>query len=196
MPPAKVACNVDNSEFDIGAGAASAAPGLSDQLTTAVKQVEELELAAANLEDTLKATKSLIHNIRTQRIPELMNQIGTPDMVVGEKRVVIKDFVSGSLPSDPVKRAAAIAHLEKNEGGDLLKTEVKLAFGRQQHEEAKLLAESLIKQGFTTVVESGVHSQTLCAWARTRMKEGKTIDTDVLGLFTGKIAEIKEPKKK
>jgi len=81
--------------------------------------------------------------------------------------------------------------LEANEGGSLIKTDVALAFTKSQHNEAIDLARRLEEQGFAPSVQSGVHAQTLQAFARERIRNGDQIDTDVLGLYTGKVAKLK-----
>jgi hypothetical protein len=100
--------------------------------------------------------------------------------------------VSGSLPSkDAQRKAAAIEWLEQNEGGDLIKTDVSLSFSREQRDEAIKIAKRLEKSGFAPNVNSGVHAQTLCAWARERLRQGEPVDGDVLGLYIGRKTKFK-----
>lgn len=121
--------------------------------------------------------------------------ISTPEFNYPLK-VGIKEIVSGTLPKDPDRRAKAIAWLTKNDGGGLIKTSIEMEFGRSQHAAAIKLAKQLKKRGFELTVVEGVHAQTLGKYARDRLKEGDPIDFEILGLYTGKVAEIKEAKKK
>jgi hypothetical protein len=186
---------MDNSEFDLGNGAAQAAPDTLANLNASLEEAVALELMCEQMEEDLKAAKKTLQAMKTGRIPDLMAEMQMEECVHNGWRVKIADFVSGSLPADPDKRARAIIWLEQNEGGGLIKTEVSIEFGKSQHDEAIEIAEQLKAEGYAPKVDSGVHSATLQAFARERIKNGDSIDTEVLGLYTGKVAKFGKVKK-
>jgi hypothetical protein len=173
-------------------------------LSKKVKEAFETQVAIDELTASLAAANRVMQELLTKSIPDLMMQIGsstfdyTPDPANPNRRVKcdLKEFVSGSLPKvdefgNSEKRDKAIEWLEAHEGGDLIKTEVSLAFAKAERERAVALAAELRAKGYEPLVEEGVHSQTLCAFARERMRNGDELDIDVLGLYVGKVANIK-----
>lgn len=182
--------------FDSGEEGASAP---SDKLEILHKHLDEATALEQEIEDlttTLAALQQSARDFRERRIPELMTELGMSSLVRNGWKVEIKDFVSGSLPKDEEARQKAIKWLDDHEAGDLLKTDVKLQFARGSHETAKELHERLIREGFAASIESGVHAASLQAFARERIKSGEDIDTETLGLYTGKHAKFKLIEKK
>lgn len=186
---------MDASEFDLGEGAAQAAPNTLANLNASLEEAVALELMCDQMEEDLKAAKKTLQTMKTGRIPDLMAELQMDECVHKGWRVKISDFVSGSLPADTEKRAKAIRWLEENEGGGLIKTELSIEFAKSQHNEALSMAEELHSQGYAPKVDSGVHSATLQAFARERIKNGDSIDTEILGLYTGKVAKFGKVKK-
>lgn len=176
-----------------GAAIAASAPATGrDRIISLADEYEALDVSVKGLEEALKAAKARQQEIKTKDMPDAMAQIGSGEWTSEDKRVKVKmdDFVSGSLPKDDEKRKAAIEWLEANGGGSLLKTEVQLQFGKSEHNMALDLVARLKEEGHEPIVESGVHPQTLASFARERLRKGETIDTEVLGLFTGRVAKI------
>ena len=190
---------MDASEFDVGSGAAQAAPDLLKQIQQKLDEAIKLSEAVEQMESDLSATKQALHALRTVQLPDLMARANMPSTTLGDHVVEIADLVSGSLPKDPAKRLAAMSYLKELKADGMIKTELSLAFGKEQRKEAETLAEKLQAEGFTVDMESNVNAQTLCAWARERIKKGEPIDPERLGLFVGKVAKIdlsKEAKKR
>lgn len=178
-------------EFDIG-GEASASPSETlEALHSSLEEAIALEEAVAQMEDDLKAAKATLHKVKSVRIPDLMDQLQMDEVKFRGWSVKVQDFVSGSLPKDPERRKKALQWLEDNDAAGLIKTEVKVAFGKSQHNEALSVAAQLESQGHAPNVDSGVHSATLQSFARQRIKDGDPIDTEALGLYVGKVAKLK-----
>lgn len=182
--------------FDTGEeGAAQAAPNLQS-LQRKIQEAIDLQAAADQMEEDLKAVKRNLHVIRTSVLPDMMAEIGVEKLVWNGWSVKIDDFVSGSLPSEPEKREKAIQWLEDHGAGGLIKTQLRLDFAKSQHNEALGLAEALRENGLAPQISSSVHPQTLQAYARERIRNGDDIDAELLGLFTGRVAKFTEGKKK
>jgi hypothetical protein len=173
-------------------------PASLELLQKELKHATELEALVEQMEEDLKNTKKALHHSKTARIPDMMNELAIPKITYGGYNVSVNDFVSGSLPNEdnPVAREAAIDYLVEHDAGSLIKTEVKAEFGRGGHNEALALKAELEEQGYATTMKTGVHAMTLAAWARERLKNGDEINTEVLGLFTGKVAKFTKVKTK
>lgn len=179
---------MDDHEFE---GAAIAAP---DRMATLERELEEaikLEEYVAQLEDDLKAAKRSLNAIKSNRIPDLMAEMQMDSVRFRGWSVTVADFVSGTLPKEGAQHDAAINWLEEHDGAGLIKTDLSVGFGRSQHDEALSLAAELEGNGYAPLVKTGVHPQTLQAYARERMRNGDPIDLDVLGLYAGKVAKLK-----
>lgn len=171
----------------------------------AVKKVQGLCLEAEalaetieNLEELLKSAKARDNIIKTQELPEAVSELGTTEWKSenGRYEVSVDSFVSGTLPKDPDRREAAIEWLTEHDGAAMVKTEIVMAFGKQDREYAEKMIASLKKSKAPFEVTEGVHPQTLLAYVRERMEDGEPVDLDVLGIYSGRKAKLKinEPK--
>ena len=159
---------------------------LQDELHVAT----DLEDRVTQLEADLKAAKKALHYSKANRIPDMMAELNIPSITFNGYKCSVNNFVSGSLPKEEVARKKAIDWIADHDGAELIKTDIKAEFGRSGHNEALALKNDLEMRGYDVAMTSGVHAQTLAAWARERLKKGESIDTEVLGLFTGRIAKL------
>lgn len=189
--------NDTSSLFEGGAGASVPASS-SKRVRALIAESVELEETIEGIDEALKAAQARFNAIKSKELPEALAELGTTEFLDPETgyKAELTNFVSGSLPKEPEPRQAAINWLSENDGEGLVKTEVALAFGKSQHNEAMDLVGRLRDEGFTVQVESGVHASSLQAFARERLADGKEVDTEVLGLYVGNIAKIKKPKAK
>lgn len=181
-------------EQELGVQTASAGElkTLSAEVTKAAKLAETIE----NLEAMVKGHKEELHGLTNRIIPDIMRAAHTSlHKTDAGVRVELKDFINGSLPKDEVGRNTALKWLEDNGAKDLIKTSIALALGRGQKEEAKKIKVALDKLGATYTQKEDVHAQSLYAFARERMKDGKELPTDLLGLYVGQVAKIELPDK-
>lgn len=178
--------------------AAQEAPVEPHPALAALKQAMEeaigLEEQAEQLEEDLKAIRSRLRHLQATQVPEMMMTIGLDTMVSGDWSVSLQEQVSGSLPKDQEARERAIEWLEDHDAADLIKTDVALKFGRSQHNEALALAAELAEKGFEPQVDHGVHSSTLHAYVRERLRDGQDIDLELLGCNVISIAKFKRRK--
>ena len=183
-------------DFDLGVeGEASASPGVLNRLHKAIQDSIALSEGIEQMEEDAKAARAALHLMRSKVMPDLMVEARSEHFDHAGYDIKLTDFVSGSLPKEEVPRKKAMKWLEKNDGAELIKTEVSMAFGKSQHEDAMKVAKQMEKEGHPVSVSSGVNAQTLQSFARTRIREGKSIDAEVLGLFVGKIVKIKKLEK-
>ncbi len=147
------------------------------------------------LEGDLKAAKQSLQALRTGRLPDLMAEIQSDHFTHNGWECKVTNFVNGSLPKGEKERKAALDWLKAHDGEGLIRTEVKMAFGVSQHDEAKSLAESLVKDGHPVNLDLGVNAMQLKAYASERIRNGEDIDADTLGLYTGKVVKATRVKK-
>ncbi|MEE8263231.1 MAG: hypothetical protein V3R83_12285 [Gammaproteobacteria bacterium] len=182
-------------EFDTGAsGEGDASPDALSRVRTAIQNMLSLSDAIASMEDDLKAACKSLQIMRTVTVPDLMMEIQSDQFNHAGWEVKLTDFVSGSFPKDVVKREAAMKWLKEHDGSGLIKTDVSMSFGRSQHNEAICIAQELLEAGHPVNIREVVHPQTLQSYARTRIREGDDINTDLLGLYVGKVVKIKKLK--
>lgn len=177
-------------------GAADAAPANLEILNKKLDEAVSLKEMVDQMEEDLSAAKKQLQHINTVTLPDLMAELGVEQMKRGGWDVKVVDFMSGSLPKDEEKRLAAIAWLESNGGRELIKTDIKVTFGRDNRDDALGIAQRLLNEGYAPNIESGVHPQTLAAFARERVKNGEDINTELLGLYTGRVAKYSKTKGK
>lgn len=156
----------------------------------------ELERAVELAEEQLKSLKQQLNELKSKRLPDLMAESGFSEMKLPDgTKISITEFVSGSLPKGEIEREQAIRWLTEHGAADIIKTEVKTSFGRNEHNQAIHIAEGLREQGLQVYMESGVHSATLQSFARERLRSGEEIPLDMLGLYSGQVAKIKLGKR-
>lgn len=178
--------------FDFeGQGVTAVAPDALASLNNKLAEAIALKEMVDQMEEDLAAAKQSLQSLNTQVIPDMMAELGMDEVVQRGWKIKVGEFVSGSLPKEADKRQKAIDWLTEHDAGDLLKTHLGLDFSRNQHNEALALAADLEKAGLAPKVDSTVHPQTLLAFARERLKNGEPLDTETLGLYTGRVAKFK-----
>lgn len=183
------------SEFE-DAGAAVAAPDLLARITTAAKELIAQQEMIDQMEEDLKAAKAGLQTLSTKTLPDLMTEAAMSSTTIDGYKIDLAPFYSGSLPKPEDARQKAIAWLEANDGGGLIKSTLSIEFGRSQHNVALDLCARLIAEEFPAMLESGVHPQTLLAFVRERVASGAAIDLDVLGVYTGQHVKAKKVAEK
>jgi hypothetical protein len=182
--------NSSNFSFE-EQGGAQASPDALARLNDKLAEAIELKNAVDQMEEDLGAAKKQLNHLNTSVIPDMMAELGMEEVTQRGWKIKVGEFVSGSLPKEPELKEKAIHWLEDNGGGELLKTQLSVVFTKSQHNAALSLADDIKQAGFEPNVESTVHPQTLAAFARERLKNGEALDTEVLGLYTGRVAKFK-----
>lgn len=163
------------------------------QLHEAADEAAQLEQLVEDLEQSLKDAKKALNRVKGTVMPDLMTEVGFQSFTHNGVKFELADFVSGSLPSDPEKKAAAIDWLTANEGADLLKSQVVASFGRSQHNVAAAVADELKGKFGSDGIElkESVHPQTLQKFVRERLASGDPVDLDVLGVYVGRVVKLR-----
>lgn len=184
-----------NDPFDMQEEAQASSDSAMQRLVAAAKEIIETEQLIAQLEENLSELKSRHNKAKTIDLPDMMAECGLSEFRTDTGfRIAIEDFVSGSLPKEDSKRREAIAWLESNGAENLIKTELSMAFGKSEHNEALSLMEDLRQKGYTVSSKMGVHPMTLISHIKERLKNGDSVPLETLGLFAGRVAKIKPAK--
>jgi len=152
---------------------------MSGDIQRAVRLAELLIQLRSNverLETELAMAKSDVRRIEQEDLPDLMQELGleTFKLKTGET-VEVKSEVECGISEE--RRSAAHDWLSSNGFGGLIKTEVVVRFGRNEHEAAVACAESVGGE----MVER-VHPSTLKSFVKEQMEAGKPIPFDLFGV--------------
>lgn len=173
----------------------ASAPSLS-KLRKLGEDMMQLEREVSDLEELLKIKRSAAYKLKTERLPEEMAKAGLSffELKSGGS-IEIKDFVQGSLPKeDEQRRIEAIAYLSEIDGEGIIKNSITIEFSKSQHNEALSLNAELQQKGFETVLKHDVHTGTLQAFIREKLRNGENVDANKLGCQIGQVAKVKLEK--
>lgn len=176
-------------DFDVGANAPTDRIAILNDL---FEEAIEYENKIEQMEADLKALKKTAHSLKTQRIPDLMMEMQLDSAVFKGWKIKVDDFISGTLPREPLRRKQALEWLEEHGGSGIITSDISVSFSREEYDGAKALAEELKEKGQQVSMTVGVHAMTLRSFAKEKIKNGEPIDFDTLGLYTGKIAKLKK----
>jgi len=182
------------NEFDEGG-----TPGVADvtlkHLYVLGNEMLQAERIVQQYQDLLASAQERYNQLRMKAVPDAMIGAGLFSLKLDTgQSIEVADYVSGSLPKEPEAKDAAIHWLEENNGESILKTKIQVDFGKSEHNMALHVIALLREAGIEPSVDFGVHAATLQAFAREALRNGDPVDADVLGLFIGRVAKIKEVK--
>lgn len=180
----------DNSDFE----QQEASTDQLAKITKAAAQAVALEKQIADLESALSVLKVDRDTILNKSLPALLDSANLDDFTLKDGSYIkIKDVVAGSLPSadkKPKERLRAIAWLMKNGGKGLIKTSFKTEFGTGQERLVEAFEKMIRQKGFGVKKDVGVHPQTLCAFVRELLENGKKVPIETLGIYVGRHAKL------
>lgn len=142
-------------------------------------------------EDKLKAAKAELYQLETEELPNAMEACGLSEFATSDgTKLTVEHVVAGSIPE--ANRDAAFLWLREHGHGGLIKNEFKLSLGKNQDELAQKVRAQLTELGLELEVKESVNHQTLGAWARELLKQGRLdAPLDLLGIFVGRRAKVK-----
>lgn len=165
-----------------------------------VRQVDKVKDEIAGTEALLAQQKATLQRLLAVSLPEALAKAGLPSITSESGRKLSRrQIVAGTWPKDdPVRLAAAVKWLEQENLADNLKCTVKVEFGKGDRAHAieffELARGNNHKQK-AEFVES-VHSSTLGALLRERLKKGKDTPLELFNGHTTWVVEIDEPKQR
>lgn len=169
----------------------------AEELATVINLAErqsQLEDRIAELQKELDDTMIILRQIQERDLPEAMSQAGVEDYTLtGGKKVAIDTKIVASPTK--AQQPEMLDWLESNEHEDLIKHEIKVAFGKGEFDRAeRLLAwvhANMPKQKIDD--KKYVHPQTLSAFVREQMKDQVDLP-DAFGVVVLRKSIISRPK--
>ena len=140
------------------------------------QQMYDLQTEIIQAEESLKRKKQDLTKLAEQSLPDLMQELNIKDFTLNNgAKIKVEDIVSASIPSaGSIERAKGTERIElqvrqdqcfdwlrANNGGDLIKNNVEVQFGRQEDNECDQFA------------------------------KGKSIPHDLFKVYTGRKAKIR-----
>ena len=163
-------------------------------LNQKAEELIKLEDDIQDAEDALKTLQDRHRQITQFELPELMDAAEQTD--IGTKaghRVQMDETIRASLNKH---KEEALAYLEENDAGDLIKRTFTIQFDRDDEAWAKKFERDLAqrKKPLNSKVERTVHANTLTSWVKARMAEGVDIPQETFGVFRQRFAKVKRAK--
>lgn len=153
------------------------------------------ERVVAEIEAQLSRETAELRRLRERDVPEAMDEVGLTKVTTADGSVVdVRRVVAASIPKERLQEA--LTWLRDNDHGDLIKRKVAVAFGRGADEEAERLVADLRNRGLHAEDNVTVHAQTLSAFCRECLEVGVLLPTDLLGVYVGRRAYVKQPDQK
>ena len=161
--------NDDNIDFSADAGQPQGNITMSE-MAEAARKLLEAEAATAAAEEELKAKKEEERKLREETIPSMFAELGIEQLKLADGSTFsCKQEVYCAIPAG--RREEAYAWCERNGFGGIIKTEVKVPFGKGELEKAidlldRLATELGVDNG---TIERSIHPQTLKAFLKERI---------------------------
>jgi hypothetical protein len=165
------------------------------------KEARDLELEAGDLDQRLQRCRERLHTIYTKSLPDAMDQAGVDHLGLPAEGnapacdVRVSTHIKASIPADwdDERRSAAFKALEGSGHGDLIKTEVSVAFPREKREDALSFLESAKKSGGKPTVKESVHHATLTAWLKAQVISDNPLPPlETIGGSVMRVARLEE----
>lgn len=190
---------------DIGNGVGDVTPVVEN-----ARRLMKLEMDIIQLTDAINQKKKEYEALATEQLPELMDSVGVTGLdLANGYRLELKPVFRASLPAkstienaDDEERPQLLRRLKdgltwlrKHKAADLVKNTLRIDLGKGQDAAAKEFA-ALAKRLKVTIDRSEtVHPGSLSKFLKEKMETGAEVPFDTFGVFSGRKAEIKAPKK-
>lgn len=166
------------------------------RLNRLVLAAAKLEVQKARLDEELKTVGKELTQYKEKLIPELMAEMGMSTIVTASGvKIEIKEEVRAAFPKDQERRNAAFAYLKETGDDAIIKRQFVVQYGKGEiawaEEFSKQLVELKVAEHATVEEDWSVHHQTLLAYLRTQLKEGRPVPMESFGAFVQSIAKIK-----
>ena len=170
-----------------------------DKLTTENgSELSGLIRTTTSIQKDLKAAEGAVKRLKVERdrylfdlIPAKMAETGMTKVEVDGNQVTLQQFVSGTMPKDPLQKDIAFNHLRDIGAEDFIKNEISVRFGLNEDNKVKAVQADLDDRGFDTATKTWVEPSTLRKLLRERVEAGQEIDLEMFNGYVGTIAKIK-----
>jgi len=169
---------------------------IPSNLMTVLSQLADeqtaLEKLKIKIEAELEEVNQALRQLSDIKIPAAAEGLQGKLKLDDGRTIEIGEKIRASISGE--KKFPAIAWLDKNDFGHIVKRQVILEFARDDHENFNKVKKALEATGVPAnmKIESNVHWMTLEAWVREKLKEGVNLPRDIFGIYIQKISKITE----
>jgi hypothetical protein len=165
-----------------------------------LKSLSDLALRQLDLEQEIEARQEVLDKLNaelqqlgTLTIPDKMKELGLSEFKLANGwKVAVNPFYSASIIKE--RSPDAIAWLEKNDMGGVVKREINVPIEKGDAKSTKKIEASLKKLGIEFEKKESVHSMTLKSLFRELSEKGKTLPSEFFKTFVGNITKITATK--
>jgi hypothetical protein len=162
-------------------------------LNALVDQARQSQKKINSLGTELATEQEVLRNVLWVRLPAMMQEMGLKQFkTLDGTEINVKDEIVAHITEE--KKLEAHRWLDDNGHGGLIKREVSVAFNREQQEMATALVNELAERFAATAEKKVVHPQTLKAWAKEMLKDGKSFPLELFGVKRFQVAKIPDLK--
>lgn len=160
------------------------------KLANLVKEMGELEADIELWESLLSEKKKELNSYRFSKVPDLMTEIGIKNFTTTEgKKVAIKSYYKGECETPE-----AYNWLATNGHMDIAKVVVSVALPMSEIKDLNKIRGFLENEEIAFTESTGVHHQTMKAWLRHMIEDGKPLDRELFRVETGFFATVENTK--
>lgn len=153
-----------------------------------IKAITELaEIMASHegeverLKDELAEEKECVRRVAEEDLPEAMAEAGISELKLSNGRPLkLEDDCKAAITAKTHEQA--MAWLQANGHGGLIKTEVVARFERGAHEEATELSDEIAQKHDEVEMKETVNAATLKAFVKEQMRDGQPIPFDIFNV--------------
>jgi hypothetical protein len=141
----------------------------------------------------LKGLKSELADIEERELPQILLAAGMLEFTMSDKsKISIQDVIQGGFPKDVEIRERLMDWVAKEGGAENIKDHFEIHFTKGQYENAVALRKLLQERQIIFDEFENVHTQTLYAFLKEKIKEGTMPPFEDFGLRYFKRANIKK----
>ena len=176
------------------------------QIRDAVRSVRDLQLEISSAEEAIKEKRVRLNDLERKTLPELFSVAGVKSLTIeaegnmpayfAERSPYYRANIAANWPDE--KRQAAFDWLEKNGGGDLIKSEIVITLPRKSEKLRKTVLATLKKLKLDQVdIGLAVPWASLTSFVKECYEKRKIKPPlDTLGADVGDIVKLKPQKEK
>jgi len=167
-----------------------------EQLTNIAMWASEALRLRAEVEQAeahLKGLNSELADIEERKLPGVLLEAGMLEFTMRDgSKISIKDVIQGGFPKEVPKREFLFSWLTKEGGKENIKDHFEVHFTKGQYDDAVALRKLLQANNIIFDEFENVHTQTLYAFLREKIREGIMPPFEEFGLRYFKKADIKK----
>ncbi len=168
----------------------SASDAEVQSISTLADKAIELQAEIDSLGEVLAERSRELRVILDAQLPVAMDEAGCEEFKASNgAKIKLQQFVNAAIQGE--HQEEAFDWLRDNGHGDLIKRELKLALARGQDNVApEIIAVLKAQFGMVPDDKTGVHPQTLMAFCKEQLADGKELPASLFNVYVGRRAKI------